>query len=362
MGSFGAGALMAIIKLVSLLISLFIMPASPAEKDVFELIKRMQLYLDKNQLEKVEEIYDDNEDKLKTNWMALERLALCFERRDKIKEAIESYRKILVTIFPEENQLVFNSKDKKIPDEKLNKAKLPLYYYKLAFLYSQFYSRVNLYTSEKDKRTYKTRALVFIDLCRKVNCEEAELKLILEQLNEKENTEKSKKFISSWYLFSSLISWQDNISLININTQTSNQLLATNIGLLIGAGKKWENNKYEYNLEMGISKGSSTISSIDPSIEYQQSSVAVNSIALTPGLYFKTWSESVLLGVSLPMMLRKGEWKVPEGYRFEDDIRFSSGLLLQSKFKVSKFFLQTRLGKQFPNPGLFWSIGLIYNL
>lgn len=352
---------MAIKGLLSLLIFISVCTAGAQDKAQFDLIKKMQLYLDKNQFEKVEDLYDDNEDDLKKNWMALERLALSFERRDKYKEAIETYRKLLVDIYPNENKAVFSSSSEKVDESIYQKAKLPLYYYKLALLYAQLYSSSNDYTENSEKSSYKKRAESFIVLCKKTNCDEAELKLLTEQLNEKDNNEKSREYTSSWFVVSDLISWQDNVTLIKNSTNTANKLLTTNIGLLLGAGKKWQNNKYEFNWEAGVIQATSTISSANPTILYQQSSVPVTGAYSAPGMYFKTWSESVQLGMSFPMMIRKGDWKVPEGYRFENATRFSAGLLLQSKFKVGPLFLRTRIGKQFPNPSLLWSLGLIYD-
>lgn len=352
---------MVIKKLLTLVVFFLMFTAVADDKATFDLIKKMQLNLDKNQYEKVEEIYDDNEEALQNSWMALERLALSFERRDKYKEAIESYRKILVNIYPNEHRVIFNSKNEKIEESAYQKTKFPLYYYKLAFLYTQLYSKSNDYTPAAEKITYKKRAESFIQLCKKINCDEAELTMLTEQLNEKETSEKVKAYAASWYVVSDLVSWQDNVNLVHETSNSSTKLLSTSIGLLLGAGKKWQNNKYELNLEGGLIKGSSTISSADPSIEYQQSSVAVTGLYFSPGMYFKTWSESVQWGMSLPMMARKGEWKVPAGYRFEKDTRFSTGVLLQSKFKVGQFFLRTRVGKQFPNPSLFWSFGIIYD-
>lgn len=352
---------MAIKKIIMLIFISMMSSAFADEKSNFDLIKKMQLSLDKNQNEKVEEIYDDNEDSLKGNWMALERLALSFERRDKYKEAIEVYRKILVNIYPNEHRSIFNSKNEIIEESVYQKTKIPLYYYKLAFLYTQLYSKTNDYVPELEKVAYKKRAESFIQLCKKIKCDESELSLLSEQLSEKESNEKNKVYSTSWFLLSDLVSWQDNVNLINESSNLSSKLLSTNIGLLVGGGRKWQNNKYEFNLEAGLIQATSTISSADPGIEYQQSSVAVTGFYFGPGMYFKTWSESVQLGMSLPMMIRQGDWKVPAGYRFEGDTRFSAGLLLQSKFKVGQFFLRTRVGKQFPNPSLFWSLGLIYD-
>lgn len=353
---------MAIEKLLSLIILIFVCTANAQAETQLDLIKNMQLYLDKNQFEKVEDLYDENEDELKKNGMALESLALSFERRNKTKEAIDIYRRILISIYPNENKAVFSSSSEKLDESIYKKIKLPFYYYKLAFLYTQLYFSSNDYTGSSEKLSYKKRAESFIGLCKKTNCDEAELKLLTEQLNEKDSIEKSREYKSSWFVVSDLISWQDNVILIKSSTNVASKLLTTNVGLLLGVGKKWQNNKYEFNWEAGVIQATSTVSSANTAVgEYQQSSVVVTGVYTAPGMYFKTSSESVQLGVSIPMMIRKGDWEVPIDYRFENATQFSAGLLLQSKLKIGPLVLRTRIGKQFPNPSLFGSLGLIYD-
>jgi hypothetical protein len=139
--------------------------------------------------------------------------------------------------------------------------------------------------------------------------------------------------------------------------------LSTAIGSCVGGGKKWENSKYEFNFEGCFAVASATISSESRAVSYQQSSVAVKGFLAGPGMYFKTISDNVLLGLHIPVKYRKGDWTNPnEGqYRFEKDSAFEVGYFIQSKIKVKKISLRTRLGKVFPNPGSLWSIGAIYD-
>ena len=108
MGSVSTDSLVVINMMkIKLSLLIFIISLSAfAAATTLDNLKLMQLYLDKNQLEKVEDVYDENEDSLGKNWMALERLAISFERRDKFKEAIEIYRKIIVNFNKEAHDKV----------------------------------------------------------------------------------------------------------------------------------------------------------------------------------------------------------------------------------------------------------------
>ena len=113
------------IKLLTLLS--FILTANAfAANSPNENLKLMQLYLDKNQLEKVEDIYDE-EDSLSKNWMALERLAISFERREKFKEAIETYRKIIIGFNKEAHERVLSTPPSRMDSSYYDKTKLQLY-------------------------------------------------------------------------------------------------------------------------------------------------------------------------------------------------------------------------------------------
>ena len=112
--------------------------ASLAADESLEKLKLMQLYLDKNQLEKVEDVYDENEDILNNKWMAQERLAISFERREKLKEAIDVYRKLIIQFNKPAHDKVISSTS---PVE-VDTAKLPLYY--LLFSILSFLSKAML--------------------------------------------------------------------------------------------------------------------------------------------------------------------------------------------------------------------------
>lgn len=332
-------------------------------KTTFDNIKMMQLYLDKNQLEKVEDLYDEEEETLSKSWMALERLAISFERREKLKEAVEVYRKIITNFNQDAHQKVVNLPEDKLESSVYDKTKLSLYYYKLAFLNTQLFSKTNDYTPASERMKYKKNAEGFISLGRKVKVDPVELKLLEDQLQEKITRDVDLTYKSGWYASLDLISWQDRLYLVEQSTGVKTNLLSTAMGSCIGGGKKWENINYEFNFEGCFAVATASISSESTTVKYQQSSVAVKGFMAGPGIYFKSISDNVLLGVQLPVKYRQGDWTNPNEntYRFEREKTFEAGFFLQSKIKIKKVALRTRLGKVFPNPGSLWSVGLLYD-
>lgn len=366
MGSYGPDSLMVItmMNLRSLTFLAFsISSVAMGADQTIEKIKLMQLYLDKNQVEKVEDLYDEEEDTLGKNWMALERLAISFERREKFKEAIEVYRKIIINFNKAAHEKVLATPPSAMDASYYDKTKLPLYYYKLAFLNTQLFSKTNAYTPEQDRSKFKKNAEGFIGLARKVKVEEADLKLLEDLLQEKITNDENLEYKPSWYAALDILSWQDRVILVNRSTNVKNNLLSTAIGTCVGAGRKWENIKYEFDLEGCFAVASATISSENRAINYQQSSVSVKGLIVGPGMYFKTISDNVLLGVHLPIKYRQGDWTNPDEntYRFEKEKALEAGYFIQAKVKVKRVSLRTRLGKVFPNPGSLWSIGAVYD-
>jgi tetratricopeptide (TPR) repeat protein len=329
--------------------------------DVNTNIKKMQISLDKNNLENVEEIYDNNEETLSKNWMALERLALSFERRNKFKEAIDVYRKLITNFnFPAHKKIV-ESSDSPVVESLYNTNKLPYYYYKLAFLNAQLFVSSNKFMPEADRIKYKRNAEGYIGLLKKVNTDSGEIKLIEEMISEKIKSEDQLSYKSNWYLFLDVISWQDRVYLKNMATGSKSNLLSTAIGSSLGAGKKWSNSRYEFNVEGQYTVATSTISNDGAGPAYLQSSVPVKSIIAGPGMYYKGFSDKVYVGIQVPFSYRTGDWEVPAGYTFENDKQFGAGYFLQVKFMIGSIAIQTRLGKIFPNPACHWSIGALYD-
>lgn len=334
-----------------------------AADNSIEHLKLMQLYLDKNQPEKVEDLYDEHEETLENKWMALERLAISFERREKFKEAVETYRKIINKFNRNQHERIISTPQRLVTREMYENNKLPLYYYKLAFLNVQLFLKTHNYTDPIEKSRFKKNAEGFIGLARKVAVDEVELKLLEEQLKEKLTTEENKTFKAHWYAMWDIVSWQDRVELINTLTKVKHNLLSTNLGTCLGAGRSWENVHYELTTEGCFVIASSTISSESTAVTYQQSKVPVKGLIAGPGMYFKSFSENILVGFHVPIMARKGDWTLPENqpYSFEKDSTIGVGYFLQTKFKVKNLSIRTRLGKIFPNPGSHWSIGAIYD-
>lgn len=328
-----------------------------------ENIKLMQLYLDKNQLEKVEDLYDEEEDTLAKSWMALERLAISFERREKFKEVIETYRKIILNFNKAEHERILGARSGALDTSVYERTKLPFYYYKLAFLNTQLFGKTTDYTPAGERNTYKKNAEGFIALSRKVKVDEGDLKLLEDLLQEKIASDEKLEYKPGWYSSIDILSWQDRLVLVERASHVKTNLLSTAIGTCIGGGKKWENSKYEFDLEGCFAVATATISSESRAVNYQQSSVSVKGFLAGPGMYFKSFSENVLLGIHIPVKYRTGDWTNPNEaiYRFERETAVEVGYFIQSKIKVKKISLRTRLGKVFPNPGSLWSVGAIYD-
>ena len=333
------------------------------QKAIIEDLKIMQLYLDKNLLEKVEDHYDENEDRLGKNWMALERLAISFERREKFKEAIEVYRKIINNFNKSVHEKIIATPSESLSESVYSQTKLPFYYYKLAFLNTQLFSATHEFSPAGDRGKYKKNAEGFIGISRKVKVDNADLKLLEDQLSAKMNLEEELIFKPAWYASFDVISWQDRVILVTKSSQAKTNLLSTSIGSCLGLGRKWENAKYEFDLEGCFAVTTATISSENRAVAYEQSSVTVSGIIAGPGMYYKGWSENLLVGVHLPVKYRSGDWTNPNEnlYDFERATALEIGYFLQSKIKIKKLSLRTRLGKVFPNPGSLWSIGVIYD-
>ncbi len=324
-------------------------------------IKKMQLALDKNNPESVEEIYDNNEEDLSKNWMALERLALSFERRNKFKEAVNVYRKLVSPFNLAAHKAIIDSNAQKVPENLYSGNKLPYYYYKLAFLNAQLFATSHKFVPETERTKFKKNAEGYLLLLKKVNADENDLKLVNDLILEKIKVEDQMAYKKSWYVLFDFISWQDRVYLVDNVTGTKSPLLSTAIGSSIGLGKKWSNAKYEFNIEGMYSMATSTISNIADGPTYQQSSVPVKSIILGPGMYYKAFSDKVFVGLQLPVSIRTGSWLAPDGYSLQDLKQTGAGYFFQVKFAVSGIFIQTRLGKIFPNPASHWSIGALYD-
>ncbi len=326
-----------------------------------EVSRRMQMALDKNQMELVEDIYDENEDELKKDPEALERLAISFERREKIKESIEVYRNLIINFNKKNHESVLQDKNNELNASFFSGTKLPYYYYKLAYLYGVLYFKSSKYTSEIERQKFKVSSEKFLELSKKVGVSPSDVKQVQDILSEKVSLDLKEEYKTSFYLFLDIVSWQDRVYLINKTTNTKYVLLSTSLGSGVGIGLKRENANYEFTLEGSYIEGNSSISSISSGTTYQQSSIGVRSLNSGVGFYYKGLSNNVMVGFDIPVMYRVGDWELPAGnYEFERDRLLGVGYFLQTKFKVYSLSIRTRMGKIFPNPGTYWTVGAMY--
>ncbi len=365
MGLFGAVTFMVLKKFlhISLFISLIGATALRADTDIKTKNVEMQIALDKNQNELVEDIFDSNEDALNKDREALEKLALSFERREKYMDASKTYKKLIGQFYPREHEAILARKaQENINPTFYSHTRLPYYYYKLAFLFVQQFRQSHDYTSNADRKKLYQLADTAIVFAEKVTSNKEETKALRELMIEKKKTDIDLKYKSSWFLSIGTRSWQDHVYLYNKSNSTKSSLLTTNIGACLGGGKKWENIQYELNVEGCYFQGKSTISSQNTN-QYEQSSVPVSAVIIGPGIYFKSLSDYIKLGVQVPFFYRTGSWTLPEGnYAFGKKTLFGGGIEAQMKVKTKYIDMVTKIGKLFPNPSTAWSLGLSYDL
>jgi hypothetical protein len=327
------------------------------------LISEMQMALDKNQEEKVEDLFDENEKLISKSREALERLAISFERRSKFIEAAKIYKKLISLFYEKEHNYLMKNKDSNnFNSAEIQKTQLPYYYYKLAFLFVQQYRTTHEFTNPSEKAKLYQIATISIVIAEKASKNPSEIKLLKELLLEKENEEINMQYVESWYGLMGISSWQDYVYLKNSTLYTRSKLITTNIGLCLGGGKKWENIKYEFNLDGCYFQGTSTVSEVDTNIQFSQSKVPVKAVFMGPGLYVKSFSEYIKIGLQVPIFYRNGNWALPKGnYTFENQSLIGGGPMIQIKVKAKKINILTRIGKMFPNPSILWSTGLTYD-
>ncbi len=347
------------------LLTLFVFWAfSLRSEDQNLLVGKMQMSLDKNQNESVEEIWDENEDVLLKNQDAMEKLALSFERREKYLEALKIYKKLVSEFYSKEHSKIVNFYQVKEFDKSpYMKTQLPYYYYKIAFLNVQIFKKTDSYTPKAERQKLLTVAETSIRFAEVISENANDGTLLKELLKEKNQFDESLVFEKSWYTTLSIVSWQDHLYLYE-NRTSKTPILSTNLGACAGGGRKWENMKYEFHIDGCFFQGKSTASSIAPNSDYEgQSNVPINAVFLGPGVYFKSLSDHIKIGLQSTFFYRTGKWSVPASGDFimGDKTIYGGGVSALMKVKVKRFHLITKIGKIFPNPSINWTMGISFD-
>lgn len=319
-----------------------------ANTTIFE----MQLALDKNQLEKVVDLFDENEESLKTDPKiyveAKEKLALSLERQKKYKEAYNLFSDL------------HSTSEKENPKKKF-------YAYKMAFLAVTEYRMIHEYTpKELVTALNQKKDFALKNLAEQTGNDDDEITLLTEMVSEYEESKKKEEYVSHLKVSLEFMSFQDYVYLHNHSNGAKTRLLSTHSGLCAGGARVFENESRQFQLGGCFYRGTSTISSEVSTVTYDQSSVGVNGIFFTPGYFTKSFSKNLILGVETPVFYRSGEWTLPAGqFSFSKDKVLGGGVSVVMKIQPQKFEqkweLTTKMSKLFPNPSIQWSIGLGYH-
>lgn len=368
MGLFGTTTLMVIKHNLQLFFLVLLASSSVLaqeiinEKGIEQLNAKIRLILDKANYEEAEEIFDENEELLKKNPSALELLALSYERRSKLNEAIKIYTDIIRYYHADAHKEVLKLKQGEITPKDKQNERLQFYYYKLSMLYIQMYQSSHIFTEKNEVARRKKLAQTAVDTAEKAGLDRVDLISLRESLNEKIKLDQSYDYQKNYFFTLQMTSWQQKMLLIKQSDGQKSELLTTNLGECLGGGFRYSNAYKEFELGICGGKANSTISSQTTQVNYQQADVNVTYLQIEPSFYSKHFSEFVLLGFQPVFFYTSGAWNVPSSdYNFEEKSNLRAGYHILAKVRMNRFEIITKFGKVFPNPSSNWILGLNYS-
>jgi hypothetical protein len=172
---------------------------------------------------------------------------------------------------------------------------------------------------------------------------------------------------SSFYVLSSLFSWQEGLSLSDPN-QNSYNLLATTVGGAIGA--RWQkplNRHFELSLGGNILFGKSEVAEQSgetrvSTIRYRTKDATVYGFKLVPSFYY-TMNENSAIGISIPVIYRVGDWPTPSNdYQLTPLSSIAPAFELSTKWINHRFTFEPKLGFYRTFSSLYWTIELGFRI
>ena len=147
----------------------------------------------------------------------------------------------------------------------------------------------------------------------------------------------------------------------------TNIIFANVKGTCFGGGYRWYNATWDYNIGGCWAFAEATAGADSTTVQYFQSGVGVGAFILSPTALWKPKSGDVALGLTLPIMLKNGDYDTPqvEGFTLEDTNIISIGYQIEADwmFKVFKkeMGIYTKIGKIFKLSSSMWELGLKVN-
>lgn len=167
-----------------------------------------------------------------------------------------------------------------------------------------------------------------------------------------------KKYRVKWRASIHYLSWQSQATLKGPFENTS--LLTTNLGFCPSIGASLENRFWSLSLDLSGLYGSGGVSPIYGNVVYQQSQVPAFGGRFSVGggrIVSSSGSEVGLRGSAL--FVRQSLTKPPDPlYSIDQDKTLSITVSVFSRWRFSRFYLETDFGRTVARPSTLWSIGL----
>ena len=237
--------------------------------------------------------------------------------------------------------------------------KLYLYYHFRAEALSQIYIKDFEKLSEKRRALYRSTALMYANICLDSDYDDDSVEDVITRLENFEKEQKNQVYDDAFFASMAWVSWRDKLDLL-LGDGTKAVINSTGEGYCIGGGYKYFNAYWEWNLNACYASTTMTAGGQDTQINYFQDGITVNALFVGPGMLYKPKASEVSLGLSLPLVYRKGDYTQPEGFILEDTTILTYGYQLEAHWYYGKFGLFSKFGKISRLSSSIWSLGIDY--
>lgn len=333
------------------LIKIFILFCIAVFSNEEELSTLEVLFKDEKYVELLSEM-DDLEDELtmENDYAFFELKAYTLERLGRKKEALEIFTKLLKVRFPKETkEFVKSIKKKSFSFDFENAESMKRYLFKVAEIYTELYTDVNLGVKEEDRIKKQRKALAYAKLVEMVKDENSTADQLFEKIDQHEKELSLHDYSFQFYPYLSFLSFQDYITLSKTDNSASSKILNTVSSSCTGLGFRWINISHEWNIENCYLIGSTTAETDEGSLSYSQSSVPVSGFYGGAGYMNHSFAENLSFGGQLNYLYRSGQWDEPSGTKIEEKSYLRLGFSLRTSWEVGDFGFVASIGKIFEN-------------
>lgn len=173
-------------------------------------------------------------------------------------------------------------------------------------------------------------------------------------LNEKITTE----FHWVPYVYLSYITWNYSLNLTE-STGEEASLYSKEKGLCVGGGYSYSNAYWGFSVDGCYAYMTATVGEDSKTIKYNQSNVAVDTIFVKTGVFWKP-KPRVSVGFYPIINFHNGNYSPPVGGTLSEDNKFSFGYMIDTNWSWEKIKIHLGIGSLNNYPSSVWQLGMSY--